>query len=176
MILDRDGTIIVHKHHLTDPGEVELIPGVAEGLRQLRDLGLGLVVVTNQSIVGRGKLPPAGLRAVHDRLRSLLAAEGITLEGIYTCPHRPEDECDCRKPKTGLVDRAARELGFAPGECFLVGDNTCDVGLGRACGAVTFLVRNRYGAPEGDECPLTPDMQVADFGEAVAGIRALFRR
>lgn len=173
VILDRDGTVIKHRHYLTRPEDVELIPGVAAGLRTLMNLPLGLLLVTNQSVVGRGKLTEAGLEAIHDRLRDLLAAEGVRIDGIYVCPHQPEDDCACRKPKTGLVDRAARELGFSPRESFLVGDNTCDIALGSACGAVTFFFRTPYGAPEGADCPLTPDFAATDFDTVVSGITRL---
>src|SRR5271166_4576848 len=105
--LDRDGTIIVERQYLSDPEAVELLPGAAAGLRTMRNLGLGLVVVTNQSAVGRGYFDLARLDEIHGRLRELLAGEDVTIDGIYVCPHTPEDGCRCRKPLPILLKRAA---------------------------------------------------------------------
>jgi D-glycero-D-manno-heptose 1,7-bisphosphate phosphatase len=146
VLLDRDGTIIVEKHYLSDPEDVELIPGAADALRRLSDLGLGLAVVTNQSAIGRGYFDAARLEEVHERLTELLAAERVRLDGIYHCPHHPEDGCACRKPAAGMGLRAARELDFEPSRAFVVGDMAGDLGLGRALGATTLLVRTGHGA------------------------------
>ena len=80
-----------------------MIPGSAEALVRLRDLGMGIVVVTNQAEVGRGNLDPAELERIHERLRALLAADGARVDAIEVCPHRPEDRCDCRKPAPGMA-------------------------------------------------------------------------
>ena len=104
VLLDRDGTIIIDRHYLADPRGVELIEGAAEGLRRLAALGLGLVVVTNQSAIGRGRLDVEGLERIHRELSRLLADRGVRLDGIFWCPHRPEDDCDCRKPRSGMKD------------------------------------------------------------------------
>ena len=127
------------------PAQLELLSGAGEALRRLAGLGCGLIVVTNQSGIARGLIRPTELKAVHERLQELLAAEAVYLDGIYTCPHREEDNCGCRKPRTGLVEQAARECGFDPRECFLIGDKVSDIELGRNVGAVTFLVRTGYG-------------------------------
>ena len=145
VLLDRDGTIIVDKHYLADPREVELIAGAAEGLRRLATLGLRLVVVTNQSGIGRGYLDAERLERIHRELSRLLVEQGVRLDGIFWCPHRPEDGCDCRKPRTGLVDRAAAELRFDPADGFVVGDKSADIELGRRLGATTLLVRTGDG-------------------------------
>jgi D-glycero-D-manno-heptose 1,7-bisphosphate phosphatase len=144
--LDRDGTIIVERHYLSDPSLVELLPGAAAGMRRMRALGLGLIVVTNQSGVGRAYFDEAQLSRIHDRLLALLAAEGVQLDGVYYCPHVPDDACLCRKPEPGLLERAAQELGFDLRASFVIGDNTTDIELGRRVGARTLLVRTGYGA------------------------------
>lgn len=146
VLLDRDGTIVVERHYLSDPDQLDLIPGVAAGLRQLQDMGLGLVVVTNQSGVGRGLFDQARLDLIHRRLRSMLQGEDVHLDGIFYCPHTPEEACRCRKPEAGLVEQAAGTLGFDPTASFVVGDKPCDVDLGKRVGATTFLVRTGYGA------------------------------
>ena len=86
------------------------------------------------------------MEEIHDRLRGLLAAEGVTIDGIYVCPHVPEDQCRCRKPLPTLLEQAARELGFEPRDCFAIGDKPSDIEMGRAVGATTVLVRTGYGA------------------------------
>ncbi|HTU26556.1 MAG TPA: HAD family hydrolase, partial [Pirellulales bacterium] len=141
VLLDRDGTINIDRDYLSDPRELEFIPGAVAALKRLSVLGLGLVVVTNQSGVARGLIRPEQLVAVHNRLVELLAAEGLELEGIYACPHGPNDRCRCRKPDVGLVEQAARELQFDPRRSWLVGDKASDIELGQRVGATTLLVR-----------------------------------
>jgi histidinol-phosphate phosphatase family protein len=146
--LDRDGTVIAEKHYLCDPAGVELLPGAAAGLRHLRELGYRLVLVTNQSGIGRGYFTQADVDAVHARLGTLLAAEAVSLDGIYVCPHRPEDHCACRKPATGLVERACADLDLDPAASVVIGDKACDIDLGHRCRMTTILVRTGYGATE----------------------------
>lgn len=166
--LDRDGTIIVERHYLHDPAAVVLLPGAVDGLRALQELGFRLVVVTNQSGVGRGYFTQADVDAVHARLEALLATAGVRLDGIYCCPHRPEEGCACRKPATGLVDRACAELGLDPRTSVMIGDKASDIELGARCGMATILVRTGYGA--GEVC--TPDAAVADLAAAAAWLAA----
>lgn len=144
--LDRDGTIIVERQYLADPRGVELLPGAVAGMKHMRSLGLGLIIVTNQSAVGRGFIDEAQLERINARMLALLAAESVTLDGLYYCPHTPEDGCSCRKPEPGLLQRAADELGFDPQAGFVVGDKVVDIDLGRRVGATTLLVRTGYGA------------------------------
>ena len=148
VLLDRDGTINEEVDHLDQPDQVALIPGAAAALRDLRSVGLGLVVLTNQANVGRGLLSPDRLEEIHARLAALLSDEGVRLDGLYVCPHAPEDGCDCRKPRAGLALRAATVHAFRPDEAFVVGDHAADMGLGRAIGAITILVRTGHGEDE----------------------------
>jgi D-glycero-D-manno-heptose 1,7-bisphosphate phosphatase len=173
VILDRDGTVIVERHYLSDPDGVELIHGAGAALRRLGERGFGLVVVTNQSGVGRGLFSPERLEEIHARLEALLADEGVQLAGIYSCPHHPDVGCSCRKPRTGLLERAARELGFEPSRAFVVGDLASDVDLGRAVGATTVLVRTGHGSREIDAGLVRPDHVVEDLGEAAELIERL---
>jgi D-glycero-D-manno-heptose 1,7-bisphosphate phosphatase len=147
-ILDRDGTINEEVGYVLHPAEMRLIPDAAEAIRRLRDLGLGILVVTNQSPIGRGLLTEQRLGDIHDRLRDLLTDEGATVDAIEFCPHTPEDACSCRKPGTEMVERAARRLGFDPSAAFVVGDHEGDMRLGRALGATTILVLTGHGAEE----------------------------
>ena len=173
VLLDRDGTIIVERHYLSNPFQVELIPGVAEGLRQLSQKGLGLVVLTNQSGVRRGFFDETRLILIHQRLCELLAAEQVWLDGIYYCPHVPEDGCSCRKPQPGLIEQAKKQLNFDPQAAFVIGDKPCDVELGQRVGATTILVRTGYGAEVAAEALVTPDYIVDDMREAAQVIEQL---
>jgi D-glycero-D-manno-heptose 1,7-bisphosphate phosphatase len=167
VLLDRDGTIIIERHYLSDPRQIEFLPGAVTGLRHMLGMGLGLVVVTNQSAIGRGFFDEAHLDLIHQRFNELLEAEGVQLEGIYFCPHTPEDGCHCRKPKPGLIERAAKELDFDLQASFVIGDKPADIELGRQVRATTFLVRTGYGAEFADDPAVNPDY-VADDLSAVA--------
>lgn len=173
VVLDRDGTIIVERHYLSDLQQVELLSGVATGLCQLTKLGLGLVVITNQSGVGRGFFDKARLQLIHQQLCALLAAEGVHLDGIYFCPHIPEDDCSCRKPQPGLIELAAKELKFDPHTAFVIGDKPCDIELGQRVGATTILVQTGYGAQVAAEAIVAPDYVVDGVWEAVQVIERI---
>lgn len=174
VLLDRDGTLNVERSYLADADQLELLPGVVDGLQRLQTLGLGLVVVTNQSGIGRGLITMTQLAEIHRRLHRLLAAEGIVLDGIYLCPHAPGMRCFCRKPAPGLALQAARDFSFSPGESFVIGDKPCDIQLGQQVGATTLLVRTGYGAatagnwPGGsaDEGSAPPDHVVENLRDA----------
>jgi D-sedoheptulose 7-phosphate isomerase len=145
VILDRDGTINVEKHYLSDPGQLELIDNAAQGVRLLRGMGLKVVVVTNQSAVDRGYLDLEALDGIHRRLSELLRMQGAEIDAIYFCPHRPEENCRCRKPGVELLEQAASDFGADLREAFVVGDKSCDIEMGRRVGATTLLVRTGYG-------------------------------
>lgn len=164
--LDRDGTIIVERHYLSSPEQVQLLPGAAEGLKRMRRAGFLTVVVTNQSAVGRGIIDEARLGEIHQRMRELLAEHDVKLDAIYHCPHLPGDACHCRKPLTGMMDRAAREFEFDPREAFMIGDKECDIEMGRRAGARTILVRTGYGVDAGADFSPAPDFIAADLSDA----------
>ena len=173
VVLDRDGTINIEREYLSDPDQLELLPGVVCGLRHLRKLGLGLVVITNQSGVGRGYFDGARLDIIHKRLCALLAAEDIQLDGIYVCPHHPEENCTCRKPQPELLEKAAREHNFKPSEAFVIGDKVIDIELGQRVGATTLLVRTGYGAQVAAQKAVPWDYVVDDLANAAAVIERL---
>lgn len=175
VVLDRDGTLIDECSYLSDPDQVTLISGAAQALRRLKGMGLGVAVVTNQSAVGRGLLSEDRLKEIHHRLREMLKAEGIQLDGLYYCPHKPEDECRCRKPSIGLMKKASQELSFDLHRSFVVGDKVSDIEMGRQAGAVTFLVRTGYGTQTAADRSAAPDHIVADLTEAAEKIAALLQ-
>jgi D-glycero-D-manno-heptose 1,7-bisphosphate phosphatase len=171
IVLDRDGTIIEEREYLSQPEQVRLIPGAGPALRELQQMGFGLVVITNQSGVGRGIFDQAQLERVHDRLRELLSREGVHLDGLYVCPHRPDDDCACRKPKLGLIKKAANDLGFKVQNSIVIGDKATDIDMGRTAGALTFLVRTGYG--DQFETGAKADFIVNDLAAATQSIQRL---
>jgi len=176
VFLDRDGTVIVERHYLSDPDGVELLPGATEGLRRMQALGLPLILVTNQSGVGRGYFGPDAVERVHGRLLDLLEAQGIHLTGMYSCPHAPDEDCDCRKPLPGLIRNAAEELGLDTVRSFVIGDKPCDVNLGLVVNACSILVRTGYGSKHTLNRDCAPDAIVDDLGGAADVIERTLRR
>ena len=164
IILDRDGTLIVDHGYLDDPDRIEFLPGALEGLRQWRSLGHPLVVVSNQSGIGRGVLSTARVLEINARMQDLLRAAGAPLDAIYFCPHGPNDGCDCRKPGSRLVAEAAEALAFDPRDAVVIGDKSSDIELGRRLGALTMLVSADGRASDG--LPTQPDYVVASLLEA----------
>jgi len=179
--LDRDGTINEQMGYINHLSRFQLLPGVGEAIRSLNQRGLPVVVVTNQSGLARGYFPPALLDAVHQEMHRLLAQAGAHLDGLYVCPHHPEAKeeryrlaCNCRKPKTGLLEQAAADLNLDLRRSFVVGDRWSDLRCGAAVGATTILVLTGYG--RGDACyigpgqPVQPDHVAEDLGAAARWI------
>ena len=173
VVLDRDGTIIADRHYLSDPRQVELLPRAARGLRHLYEMGFGLLVITNQSGIRRGFFDETHLDLIHQRMKDLLEAEGIYLDGIYFCPHVPEDNCSCRKPRSGLLERAVQDMDFEPRKCFVIGDKASDIELGKRVNATTFLVRTGDGEQVAMQNLSDPDYIVDDLWEASQIIQKL---
>jgi D-glycero-D-manno-heptose 1,7-bisphosphate phosphatase len=174
VILDRDGTIVVDCGYLDDPAGLRFLPRATEGLRMLHASGHPLVVISNQSGVGRGRFTLEALHAVNREFSARLAEAGVPLAGLYFCPHRPEDGCDCRKPNTALLYQAAATLGFEPRSAVVIGDKSSDVELGRRVGATTMLVAAAAATRDGQ--PAQPDYTVRDLVEAARLIGQLGAR
>jgi histidinol-phosphate phosphatase family protein len=156
---------MVDVKYCDNPDLVQLLPGAAEGLRSLKSAGFRIVIVTNQSGIGRGYFDVKTLEKVHDRLRSELRKNGADYDAIYYCPHKPEDDCDCRKPKPGLFLKAASELNIDLASSYTLGDRKLDVEAGRAAGTRTILVSNN-SQTSGHELLSAPDFVVSDLHEA----------
>ena len=155
VFLDRDGVLVDELDFLTDPDELRLLPGAADAVRALNQRGVPVVVITNQSAVARGLIDLAGLDAVHERLRAKLAEGGAHVDAIFFCPHHPtagdppwRTECDCRKPRPGLLERAARALGLDLARSYVIGDSLRDLEAGAAVGAHGILVATGKGRRE----------------------------
>ena len=168
--LDRDGTLIEERPYLSDPAQVALLPNAGAGLRLLRRAGLKLALVTNQSGVGRGFYDLDAVGRVNDRMLALLADEGVSIDEMFVCPHRPEERCACRKPGTAMLEMAAERFGAAPAQAFVVGDKVCDVGMGRRAGATSVLVRTGWGRDTEAQAGSRPHYIASDLLEAAGYI------
>jgi UDP-glucose 4-epimerase len=146
VFVDRDGTINWDPGYLADPEKLELLPGAGEALAQLQAAGFSIIVVSNQSGVGRGLIAEDALKRVHAKLDLLLAAQGARIDRYELCIHHPEDDCDCRKPKPKLILSAADALGINVGKSYMIGDKTSDIQAGIRAGCKgSILVRTGEG-------------------------------
>ncbi len=165
VFLDRDGTITRYVEYCRRPEDLRLLPGAAAAIRRLNDAGRLVVVVTNQSAIGRGWLTVEQLDAIHAKLHRRLRRFGARVDAIYYCPHHPDDGCVCRKPRPGMVLRAARELNVDLSTSFTVGDRLFDVASGQAAGVRSVLLRCGHPAESIDG--IVPDHEAPDLAAAV---------
>jgi len=152
VFLDRDGTVVVDRGYLDDASGIELLPGAAAALARLTEIGYLLVLVTNQSGVGRGLFSLNTVAAQHRRLRRLLAPAGVDFAAVEVCPHAPQDECSCRKPAPGMLRRAAAQLHLDLSRSFMVGDKEADVQAGLAAGCRSIRIGSSAAADRGPVC------------------------
>lgn len=172
VFVDRDGTVIVERGYLGDPAGVELESGAGAALAALQRAGWLLVLVTNQSGVARGYFGEEDVVRVNDALSSLLTAHGVRLDGIYCCFHGPGDRCDCRKPASGLFERAAADLGIAMDRSFVIGDKAADLEAADRIGATGILVTTGHGMAERERAIAAGRTVVSGLGEAASVILA----
>lgn len=164
-LLDRDGVVIMDTGYVASPEEVKLIPGAARAIRELREQGWRVAVVTNQSGVARGLITEEDLERINTRMEELLAAEGAELDALYYCPHHPKSAassrylsaCPCRKPAPGLLRQAALDLAIDLRHSWLVGDKPSDIAAGQAAGCRTVLVGDHPDARAAPE--MKPDVR-----------------
>jgi D-glycero-D-manno-heptose 1,7-bisphosphate phosphatase len=167
VVLDRDGTLVIDRGYLDDPAGLQFETGAADALRLWHAHGYRLIVITNQSGVGRGLFPLERVEAMNARLHAMVQDLGARLERIYFCPHRPEAGCVCRKPALGLLTRAASELDFEPRRAVVVGDKESDVEFGRRAAARTILIAHHAPRPT---TLIQPDMVLPNLLEAARAV------
>ncbi len=166
VFLDRDGTLNRDSGYIGNPDDLELFPNTGASIARLNQAGARVVLITNQSGVKRGYFSFDDLRRIHERLRDLLAKDGARLDGVYACPHLPDDGCACRKPGTALVEQAVTDLGLDLSQAYVIGDQERDVELAHRIGAKGILVTT--GATGADTPPWESARSVArDLAGAV---------
>ncbi|MCX6357344.1 MAG: D-glycero-beta-D-manno-heptose 1,7-bisphosphate 7-phosphatase [Candidatus Aureabacteria bacterium] len=172
VFLDRDGTINIDPGYLGDPDRFQFLPGVIEALKRLRAAGHLIFVVSNQSGIARGFFDREALDRIHDRMSAALEAEGVTLDGVYYCPHHPDEGCACRKPSPAMVLEAARRYKVDLEASFFIGDRASDIQTGRNAGCRTVLVLTGAGGETARSLTgaRRPDYVAGNLGEAVAWI------
>lgn len=186
VFLDRDGVVNVERDGILSPDQMELMPGAAEGILRLNHAGLATVIVTNQPYVSHGGIDEAGVDAVHAAMERDLARGQAFVDAIYYCPHHPHRgypgeradlkiDCECRKPKPGMLLRATRELHLDMGRSWMIGDRTGDVEAARRAGVRSVLVQCGHGGRDGVH-PVPPDFVFADLEEAATFIAEVHPR
>jgi D-glycero-D-manno-heptose 1,7-bisphosphate phosphatase len=171
VFLDRDGTICEEMGYVNHIDRLQIFPYAAEAIRHLNEAQIPVVVITNQSGIARGIFPESLVHQIHKKMIAELAAGGAWIDAIYFCPHKKEDACDCRKPKPGLLERAANEHGLDLSASWVVGDRYADVEMAHRAGARGILVMTGYGRGELDlhcaKWPQQPDNLADNLTEAV---------
>ena len=178
VFIDRDGTLTEEVGYVNHPSRLRLLPRSAQAIRRLNQAGIAAVVVTNQAGVARGYFSEEVLAAVNAALVTMLKEEGAYLDGVYVCPHHPDEGappyrtvCDCRKPRPGLLYRAAADHGLDLAQATLIGDKPSDLVAARAVGARSVLVLTGYGRREWEHRRSTftvpPDHVADDLCDAV---------
>lgn len=159
IFFDRDGTINVDLDYLSDPDKLQLLPGAARAIHEANKFGVRVFVITNQSGVARGLYTESDVIAVNERMQQMLRRQDAFLDAVYFCPHHPtygsppyRKVCNCRKPKTGMLDQARLEHGIDLHASFVVGDKCTDIQAGKHAGCGTVLVLTGYGATEVEDC------------------------
>ena len=177
IFLDRDGTIIELRDYLRSLDEIVLLPRAAEGLKLLADAGYLLIIITNQSGVARGYFDEEFVRAANDKLNEMLERRGVAIDAVYYCPHHPmygsegyKVDCDCRKPKPGMIDRAAADFDIDLRRSWVIGDNEPDIKLAANAGLRSVLVRTGYGGALAVQEYVCAKIVAADLYEAAERI------
>jgi len=179
VFLDRDGTLSEERGYIDRLELIEIFPWTSDAIRLLNRAGFAVVVVTNQSAVGRGIIDLPLLQAVHDAFDRHLARSGAWVDRYYYCPHHPDARlpeyrtvCRCRKPEPGMIEQATTELGLDPSRSFMVGDRLIDVACGHAAGVRSLLVRSGHSAHSRAAAPgpSEPDAILNNLMEAVGWI------
>jgi D-glycero-D-manno-heptose 1,7-bisphosphate phosphatase len=187
VFIDRDGCLTDEVGYVNHVSRIRLLPRTGEAVRRLNQAGVPAVMVTNQAGIARGYFSEDVLHAVNAEMVRQLAAQGARLDGLYVCTHHPHEGqppyravCDCRKPRPGLLQRAARELALDLAASAMVGDRISDVAVGQAVGAAGVLVLTGYGRGEWEhqrpEWTVKPDHVAEDLLDAVAWVLAERRR
>jgi len=175
IFLDRDGTINQYKGFIRNEDEIELLPGISEAIKEINNTGYLAIIITNQPVIARGEVTFEKLNSIHNKIETLLGHDGAYIDGIYYCPHHPDSgypgeikelkiNCECRKPKPGLILKAAHDYNIDLENSWMIGDSKIDILAGQNAGCSTALISDEdeyYGA----------DLKVSSLLEAVKKIK-----
>jgi D-glycero-D-manno-heptose 1,7-bisphosphate phosphatase len=183
VFVDRDGTINIDVDFLSSPDQLTLIPRSAEAIRELNDLDIPVIVITNQSGIARGLYSENDLQIVHKAMDAMLNEYGAKITEYYYCPHHPNEgiapyiqDCECRKPKPGMLLQAQQKYGFDLSHSFIIGDKAIDVQTGNAVNASAIQVSTGYGESEKHLCADKRDYYGKDLYDAVQFIKQKLKR
>ena len=168
VLVDRDGTLNHDCGYVTSPEQLVLFPRVPEAIARLNQLGVLVIMITNQSAIGRGLMTVEMLHTIHDALATLLRPHGAKIDGIFFCPHHPQDKCDCRKPKAGLIEQALEHFSLDVTRCYLVGDKRSDLEAAQNIGVAGVLVMTSSYGEEALKARDNGDLSIAHVSESFA--------
>ena len=177
IFLDRDGTINEYVGFLRKEEDFRLIPGVSEAIKKINNSGYLAIVVTNQPVIARGEVTEEGLEEIHKKMETLLGLDGAYIDDIYYCPHHPDKgfegeipelkiECDCRKPKTGMLEKAAREHNIDLSSSIMIGDSTLDIKMAENAGMQSVLLKTGQKGEDG-KYDVSPTLIAEDLNDAI---------
>ena len=167
VFLDRDGTISEDVNYCSSVEDFHILPTVPEAIKLLNDANFKVVLITNQSGISREYFTETILAEIHAKMESELAKHGANVDAIYYCPHHPDDGCDCRKPKTGMLTKAAEELGINLKSSYMIGDMQTDIDVGRVAGCRAILVTT---GPDGGDGVKKADYTAQNLSQAAKWI------
>ena len=170
VFIDRDDTISRDVHYCRRPGDFELLPKAAAGIKLLNQEGFKVVVITNQSGIARGYFTEDMLNKIHQKMVDELAKSGAHVDAIFFCPHHPDDNCECRKPKPKLAHQAIKQLLIDPQQSFTIGDRLMDVELAKAIGCKSAMIPSEPGKTELRKSSISPDYIASDLVSAAKWI------
>lgn len=177
IFLDRDGTINEYVGFLRKEEDFRLIPGVSEAIKKINNSGYLAIVVTNQPVIARGEVTEEELEEIHKKMETLLGLDGAYIDDIYYCPHHPDKgfegeipelkiECDCRKPKTGMLEKAAREHNIDLSSSIMIGDSTLDIKMAENAGMQSVLLKTGQKGEDG-KYDVSPTLIAEDLNDAI---------
>ncbi|UKI29412.1 MAG: D-glycero-beta-D-manno-heptose 1,7-bisphosphate 7-phosphatase [Clostridium sp.] len=177
VFLDRDGTINEYVGFLRKEEDFRLMPGVSEAIKKINNSGYLAIVVTNQPVIARGEVTEDELEEIHKKMETLLGLDGAYIDDIYYCPHHPDKgfegeipelkiECDCRKPKTGMLEKAAREHNIDLSSSIMIGDSTLDIKMAENAGMQSVLLKTGQKGEDG-KYEVSPTLIAEDLNDAI---------
>lgn len=182
VFLDRDGTINEEVGIITKKEQIFILPGVVDGIKQLKKLGFLVIVVTNQSVIARGLIKEEDLDLIHSHLLEKLSKRGALIDGLYYCPYHPEANLKkyrrnsvCRKPNTGMIKRAQKDFNLDIKNSFIIGDSTSDILCGKRSKMKTILIKTGLMGSD-KKFNIVPDFEAKNFKDAVNYIKLVLKK